>query len=198
MKKLLIPVSFCLFALSTVTAQEKGDIQDQKHSSKNHQKIAEKLNLTEEQKVKMKLIQQDFREQSKSLKSNDNLTLGKFKKQMQSLKEQRKSQISTLLTDEQKAKMKEGREHKMKENAKARFQNLKTELQLTADQQVAVKKNQKKLGQLMKEIHQNQALTQDQKKEQFATLKKQREAYLKSVLSPAQTQKFESMKAAKK
>ncbi|MFY7965351.1 MAG: hypothetical protein ACOVO1_10670 [Chitinophagaceae bacterium] len=198
MKKLLIPVSFCLFAISTVNAQEKGDFQKQKHSPKNRHEIAEKLNLTEEQQSKMKAINQDFKAKEKALKSNDNMTLGDFKKQNQALREQRKSQVDALLTQEQKTKMAETREHKMKENGKARFNKLKTELQLTEEQEASIKAKQQELGKQMKAIRQNQALTQDEKKQQLTSLKKQREAYLRSVLTAEQTKKLESMKAAKK
>jgi hypothetical protein len=198
MKKLLIPLSFCLFAIGSISAQEKGGFENKKSPQGKHQAIAEKLNLTAQQQQQMKTIQQDFKTKAEVLKSNDNITLGEFKKKMQELKEQRKAQVSAMLTDEQKAKMKAGREHKMKQNATAHFEKLKTELQLTEDQQVSLKKKQAEVQQQMKAIHQNDALTKEQKKEQIVALHKQRKEYLKSVLNAEQVQKLEAMKPARK
>jgi hypothetical protein len=198
MKKLLIPLSFCLFAISSISAQEKGGFENKKPLHGKHQAIAEKLNLTAQQQQQMKTIQQDFKTKAKALKSNDNITLGNFKKKMQELKEQRKAQVSAILTDDQKAKMKAGRENKMKQNATAHFERLKTELQLTEDQQVSLKKKQTEVQQQMKAIHQNEALTKEQKKEQILALNKERKDYLKSVLNAEQVQKLEAMKPARK
>jgi len=198
MKKLLIQLSCCLFAISSVSAQEKGGFENKKPMHGKHQAIAEKLNLTAQQQQQMKTIQQDFKTKAKALKSNDNITLGDFKKKMQELKEQRKAQVSAMLTDDQKATMKAGREHKMKQNATAHFEKLKTELQLTEAQQVSLKKKQTEVQQQMKAIHQNEALTKEQKKEQILALNKERKEYLKSVLNAEQIQKLEAMKPARK
>ena len=198
MKKLLIPLSFCLLAIGSVSAQEKSGFENKKHLQGKHQAIAEKLNLTAQQQEQMKTIHQDFKTKAKALKSNDNITLGEFKRKMQELKEQRKTQANAVLTDEQKAKMKAGREHKMKQAAAAHFEKLKTELQLTEAQQASLKKKQAEVQQQMKAIHQNEALTKEQKKEQIVALQKQRKEYLKSVLNAEQVQKLEAMKPARK
>ena len=187
-----------MFAIGSVSAQEKGGFENKKPLHGKHQAIAEKLNLTTQQQQQMKIIQQDFKTKAKALKSNNNITLGDFKKKMQELKEQRKAQVSAMLTDDQKATMKAGREHKMKQNATAHFEKLKTELQLTEDQQVSLKKKQAEVQQQMKAIHQNEALTKEQKKEQILTLNKERKEYIKSVLNAEQVQKLEAMKPARK
>lgn len=198
MKKLFIPLSFCLLTIGSVMAQDNQGVQTRKHGEGKHQMMAEKLNLSADQKEKMKTINQDFKKQADALKSNDGMTLGDFKGKMKTLKEQRKSQVNNILTDEQKAKMKEGKQHKMKGNAKARFQKLNTELQLTTDQQALLKAKQKEFGNQAKTIRQNQDLSEDAKKTQLAAIKKQRADYLKSILTQQQVQKLETLKNTKK
>jgi hypothetical protein len=146
----------------------------------------------------MQGVQQEFRTKAKQLDENTTITHSEFKKQMQELREQRKNRANTILTDEQKSKMKAAREHQMKQSAAAHFEKLKTALQLTDAQQNLLKKKQDEVQQQMKAIHQNDVFTKEQKKEQIVALQKERKSYLKSVLTEEQVKKLEALHPARK
>jgi hypothetical protein len=194
MKKLLIPLSFCLLAMSSVSAQEKEVFEKKNDVHNKHQRFTKKLNLSAEQEQQQKAIQQNFKAQIKSLKSNDNITLGEFKKQMKLLQVQRKTAMNSMFTSEQRAALKARKDHK----SVAHFEKLKTTLQLTEAQQVLLKKKQNEIQQKVKAIRSNESLSLNSKKEQFEAMKKERKAFLKSILNQEQVQKLESMKKVRK
>ena len=198
MKKLLIPFSFCLLLATSATAQQKQDFQEKRHHQIDKKELAQKLNLTEDQQQKMKTIQQDFGAKIKELKSKDNLTRGDFKKQMKTLQEQRKSQVATVLTNEQQQKLKDLKKEQHKEKSAAHFKKLSNDLQLSTAQQATLKAKHKEIAGQIKAIKENDALAADDKKAQLKNLHKQQKDFLKSVLTKEQTEKFESMKRTRK
>ena len=198
MKKLLMPFSFCLLLITTATAQEKQDLQAKKHQQIDKKELVQKLNLTEEQEQKMKAIQQEFGTKTKELKSNDNITRGDFKKQMKNLHEQKKSQLGTVLTNEQQQKLKALKKEQHKEKTAAHFKKLSSDLQLNAQQQASLKAKHKEIQGQIKAIRENDALATNDKKEQVKNLHKQQKVFLQSVLTKEQTEKLQLMKRAKK
>ena len=197
MKKLFIPVACCLIMLTSATAQEKKG-SERKHNM-HHQKheIKKQLNLSEEQKSKMKSIHEKYREQEKTLKSNDDMTRGDFKKQMGELKEKRKAEVDATLTLDQKNKMKEIKENKekeMKEKSAARFEKMSEKLQLDEKQKATLLEQRKNNQAQMKSIRDNQSLSDIQKREQIKALKEKQKAEVKSILTEEQKQKLESRK----
>ena len=198
MKKLLIPFSFCLLLMTTATAQEKQDFQGKKNHQIDKKELAQKLNLTQEQQQKMKAIQQEFGAKTKDLKSDDNITRGDFKKQMKNLNEQKKSQIATVLTNEQQQKLKDLKKEHHKEKSAAHFKKLSNELQLNAEQQASLKAKHNEVKGQIKAIKENESLAADEKKQQVKNLHKQQKDFFKSVLTKEQAEKLESMKRTKK
>ncbi len=197
MKKLFIPVACCLIILTTANAQEKKGVE--RKQSMHHQKheIKKQLNLSEEQKSKMKSIHEKYRDQEKTLKSNDDMTRGDFKKQMGELKEKRKAEVDATLTTEQKNKMKEmkdSKEKEMKEKSAARFEKMSNKLQLNDKQKATLLEQRKNNQAQMKSIRNNQSLSDIQKREQIKALKEKQKAEVKSILTEEQKQKLESRK----
>lgn len=81
-------------------------------------KMTKDLNLSNDQAVKLKKINEDFRASVEKTKSNNALTADQKKEQMKTLHQQHKQAIEATLTAEQRDKMKEqmkNRRHNSKE-----------------------------------------------------------------------------------
>ena len=131
MKKLFILFSCCMLAIITITAQENRLKERKQKDNHLRGEVRKNLNLTDDQNEKMKSINKDFKEKASTLKSNDDMTRGDFKKEMKDLNEKRKSQIDATLTPDQKNKvkeMKEGKQKEMKSKSDARFQKMSEKL----------------------------------------------------------------------
>jgi len=167
----------------------------------------EKLNLTDAQKQQMKSINEDFKTRMQALNKNDNMMVKDFKAQRESLMQERKNKISAILTPEQKTQFeqfrkngeggnRDGKGFGMNRNGD-RMDHMKTYLGLTDDQVAKIKAGSESFKQRGKAIHENQSLSADQKKEQFETLRKEREANFKSYLTAEQITKLDQMKKNK-
>lgn len=202
MKKLLIVITACLFITTVVTAQEKRSIENKRTEIKQHRKaIVKDLNLTTEQKSKMKSINQDYKSKMMDLKSDDNITRGDFKGKMKKLQDARKSETQAVLSVEQQNKIKESKEIKkeeIKNKRKDRGEKIKSELNLTDDQQTTLKTNRKAMHAEIKTVKDNVALTKDEKREKIKTLKEKQKETMKTVLTPDQVQKLKDLKKSEK
>ena len=134
----------------------------------------EKLNLTDAQKQQMKSINEDFRTRMQSLNKNDNMMVKDQKAQRETLMQERKNKIYAILTPEQRTQfeqMHEGmemRDGKMGDRMQGgRMEHMKTELGLTDDQLAKMKAGSESFRTRGKAIHDNQSLSEDQKKAQF-------------------------------
>lgn len=142
----------------------------------------------------MKSINEKYREQTKVLKSNDDITRGDFKKQMSVLHEKRKAEIEATLTTEQKSKMKklkEKKEKEMKEKSTERFEKMSNKLQLDEKQKATLLEQQKKNQEQIKLIRENKSLSEVNKREQIKLIREKQKADTKSILTEEQKQKLE-------
>ncbi len=80
--------------------------------------LAEKLNLTDEQKQQFQKISQDMRKQGMAIRQDSSLSDDQKKEKMQALRKQAHQQMFGVLTQEQKDKLKEMREQHKKEMEK--------------------------------------------------------------------------------
>lgn len=200
MKKLIIPFVLSLLMITTINAQEqRGSERKQKAQHQKHE-IKKQLNLSEDQKNKMKSIHEKYREQAKVLKSNDDITRGDYKKQMGEINEKRKIEVEANLTSEQKNKMKEIRENKqreMKEMRAERFEKMSNKLQLDEKQKAILLEQRKNSAEQMKAIRENSSLSNIQKKEQIKGLREKQKIFTKSILTEEQKKKIEHRKKDK-
>jgi protein CpxP len=80
--------------------------------------LAEKLNLTETQKVQFQQIGRDMRKQGMAIRQDSSLTEDQKKEKMQALRQQSHKQMFSVLTSEQKEKLKQIREEHKKDQGK--------------------------------------------------------------------------------
>lgn len=196
MKK--ITLFICLIALLVqVNAQPK---ENKTERVKHRSELIKKLNLTQEQQAQLKLTNESFRQKSKDLKANDNLTLGEYKQKIKALKEERENAFEAMLNANQKKQLADDKiqlKEERKAAAKARFNKLKTELQLTKEQETKLKEKHKELKQQIATIKNDNALTQQQKIDEIKNLHTSHKEYLKTILTQEQLQKLEQYKKVK-
>jgi organic radical activating enzyme len=91
------------------------------HKKHGHEKreMMKALNLTEEQKAKLKEMNAGNKEKKQAILNDSKLTEEQKKEQLKAIKKEQAKSMQTVLTDEQKTKMKEAR-MKMKESKRNR------------------------------------------------------------------------------
>lgn len=191
MKKIIMCTLFLGIGTMAVFAQEG------KRDFKRHHAMLE-LNLSEDQKAKMKQVNEEFRKSMMELKQNENITVKDQKNQMMALRKRHKEQVQGILTADQKAKietMKAERKVSIEKNENARMDRLKSRLNLTDDQVAKLNTRNKELSARMKSIRENNALSDEQEREQMKTLMYERKESMKSILTKEQ---LEQLKAEKK
>jgi Spy/CpxP family protein refolding chaperone len=155
------------------------------------------LHLTPDQMKQGKTINQDFRKQVADLQKNDKISLGEYKNRLAALHKDRKAKIQALLTDQQKnqiAQRRKNTEINAQVQSVARLERMKLTLGLSDDQVAKIKSNQSDLRNKLKAIRENDALLPEQKKEAIKLLMEQRKDIVKSVLTPEQQSKVDSLK----
>ncbi len=151
------------------------------------------LNLTEDQKTKIKTENENFRKQMEDLKKNDQITVREWKTKMESLRKTHMESMKGVLTAEQKDKLAKQREElktRHTEMEKRTGDRMKTELNLTADQSAKLDANRKANFEQMKKIRENSSLSEDQKREQMKQLHLKQKESLKSILTKEQLEKL--------
>ncbi len=204
-----------LFAVAafTFSAAAQDPTDQKKHGReqgfhKMHDGPMEKLNLTDAQKQQMKSINEDFRNRMQALHQNDNILVKDMKAQQKSLMDERNSKISSILTAEQRTQFEQFKKQhegmdRMRGQRDGKFEgrdgrnmgSLKESLGLSDDQVSKIKAGNESFREKAKSIQQNQSLSADQKRSQFESLQKEREASLKSYLTADQISKLEQMKS---
>ena len=182
------------------------------------------LNLTDAQKQQMKSINEDFRSKMQELKKNDNITVKDFNARKEVLFNDRKSKVDAILTADQKNKLAQFKNDRGDRGQFAdrdddrnkgdrmsgdrdgdhqgggrmngdRMEKMQSELGLTSDQIARMKADRESFKAKADAIKNNTSLTDQQKKDQFMQLRKEREESFKSFLNPDQIKKLEEMKS---
>ena len=211
MKKLLSSVAVMLMISAVVQAQDSTHKQFRKggfHHKGMHHKgmhkgmmIAPKLNMTEDQKTKMKSVHETFRKEMGELKKNDNITVKEWKSKREALVKKHHDAIQNIYTPEQKVqieKMKLERKSKAEAFEKNRMEKMKTELGLTNEQVEKFNKIHVSTRSQMKSISDNTQLDKTQKREQMQAIMKKHKEELNSIYTDEQKKKLEEKRKASK
>jgi Spy/CpxP family protein refolding chaperone len=189
------------FAITlSVVAVQAQDIPERKHdgvhregNKKHHGNEMDNLNLSEDQKTKLKALNAEHHKQMTELEKQDNITVKESKEKKEALRKDHFSKMQALLTPEQKAqveKNKQDRRTRMQEMDKSRGERMKKELNLTDEQSAKLDASRKSMSEKMKSIREDKSLTEDQRKEKAKELKKQQMENMKSILTDEQLQKL--------
>jgi hypothetical protein len=111
--------------INTVLTKEQQEqwrahrLEHKQQHEKRHEERKEfkkELNLNEDQKVKVKAINDNYKAKKDALKEETNLTPAQRQEKMKALKEERKTKLQAVLTPEQYQLMKEEKEERKQEH----------------------------------------------------------------------------------
>lgn len=207
MKKII--TSALVLALTIGAAQAQStDKGPGKHQRGGHEMVMKDLNLTPDQKARLKTIHEEQRKEMEALKSNTSLTDAQKKEQRKALHDKYRSQFESVLTPAQKAEMekKKGdwqaqgkhREGKGKEGRAFKggkrdgAAGIAKDLNLSADQQQKMKALRADFRSKAEAVRNDKSLSQEQKKAKFRELRQQQQEQMKSVLTKEQQEKVQS------
>jgi len=111
MKKIIIAGLFML-GISTMSFAQSA--QDSTHHHGHRKGAYKDLNLSKDQKDKVAQFHKDSKAKADAIKKDQSLTADQKKTQLKALKEENKKNVAGILTDEQKQKMKDAKQHHKK------------------------------------------------------------------------------------
>lgn len=156
----------------------------------------EKLNLTDDQKVKMKALNESFRQQMQDVSKNTKLSAGELKDKREVLIKNHKESINAILTPEQRTQAQDlKQEYGKGKNGGDRNQRLgemTKDLNLTPEQSAKMKDLSDELRTNMITIHQNTALGQDEKRDQMKRLMKKHKEDMEDLLTDEQKEQLKN------
>lgn len=211
MKKIVLGLLAFVLAFPAVYAQKKagkGTDEDTKtyrhHPGKQageHNAMYKKLDLTKEQQRKLEKINKDYRAGVADLKKKEaTITVKDYKAQMQSLGNKRRSESDNVFTPEQKAQlqqMKAERKRKFEAPDRGKREDMKSALNLSEDQSARLKTLREDTQRKVKDIRENQALSDGERKEQVSMVFKKQHEDMKSILTPEQMKKMEGFRSGR-
>jgi Spy/CpxP family protein refolding chaperone len=98
------------------TPNKHAGMQRGESADQHLQMLSEKLNLTDEQKAKLKPILQDQMQQMKAVREDSSLSEEQKRAKMKPIHESLHDQINAVLTPEQQAKFKQMRQEQMQKH----------------------------------------------------------------------------------
>lgn len=197
MKRIFTGVLALVLFAGAAQAQTKKDTAGL-HHRQGREMMAQQLNLTADQKAKLKSIHDAQRKEVEALKTKS-LTADQSKEQRKAFHKKYQGQMQSVLTPAQKDQMKKLQAERKgqwekggKDITKGRGSQFQKDLNLTQAQKDQLSKLRTDSRSQMQSIRKDQSLTQDQKKEKIQSLMKDQQQKFKSVLTKEQAEKLES------
>jgi len=202
MKKILSGFLALVLTASAAQAQDTTFKKHGKHGKEHKMHAMKGLDLSEEQKTKMKALNADFKKQHEELKKQEStLTVTQMKERRKELAQQHRTQVQSILTAEQKAKMeqakKEGKGRGKYKGGKARREEahrVHDELNLSAEQQAKMKDLREDFRSKAEAIRKNKSLNKEAQKKALKELHEKNKEQMKMVLTKEQLDKIEAQR----
>ena len=197
MKKILLSAMLLTATTFVIHAQEGKKRMHEDNRKQHMMLLQEKLKLTEEQKLKMQTLNEDYRKKMTELRKKEDITVKAWKEQMESLKKQHREDLQNLYSKEQKEqleKMKLERKELGKIREKGQIERMKTQLGLSNEQTEQIIKQRAEMTQKMQALRENKSLDQAKKMEEMKILMKTRKENMKTILTEEQQKKMEELK----
>lgn len=195
MKKILSTALAIILFVGASQAQSPGRGRDRQHG--NHEEMGKELNLSADQKEKLKTIHEAERNEIQELKADGKTEADKTARKQ--IHEKYKMQLESVLTEEQKAKFKNsGKESKgdevNKNNRNGKGREAAQELNLTGDQKTKVAALNAEFKTKMEAVRNNSSLSKEEKRTQTKTIAEEHRTNLKAILTPEQAAKMASLR----
>lgn len=107
MKKIIIAVFILAATAGTAMAQPGNGKGGEKMREMMREKIKTELQLTDAQTDSVQAVQHDFQLKTRSLRMDSNLSTDEQKEKMKELNQQRKARLKSILSEEQVTKLEE-------------------------------------------------------------------------------------------
>lgn len=164
---------------------EKGTMPGHKFQPKQ---LIGKLNLTEDQKTRLKTVNENFKDQLKELNKNETITVKELREKREALAKQHRAEVEALLTPEQRKEL-----EKQKKEARSKVAGFKR-LDLTSEQSEKLKVINQDYKSNAQAIQKNSTLTPQEKKERLNALQSKHSEAIKAILTEEQREKLEDLK----
>jgi Spy/CpxP family protein refolding chaperone len=189
MKKILMG------ALSLLLITGAAQAQDSTKKGQHRKQQIETLDLTTDQKAKLKALREAQQKEWTELKNNKAATAEAGKKQRRELQQKYQAQMKAILTPEQQAQLAQSRAaHHKGAQAKGQQKGMKEALNLTEAQQTKMKVLNNDFKTKRETLRNDVSLTEAQKKEGLKAIAQQHRTEIKSMLTAEQQQKLETMR----
>lgn len=211
MKRIITSAFVIMLSIGAAQAQTTTDRQ-QGHK-KEHKIAFDNLNLSADQKARLQSVREDYKKQSADLKNNTQLSAAEKQKRRKELHQQFRSKTDAILTPAQKDQLaknktewkeknkngrsegkKDGQARGSKGKGMNRGEGFQKELGLSSDQQQKMEQLRSDFRNRFSSLRNDNSLTDDQKKAKMQDMRKQQQEQMKSILTPEQIQKMESLR----
>ena len=211
MKRIITSAFVIMLSIGAAQAQTTTD-KHQGHK-KEHKMAFDDLNLSADQKARLQSVREDYKKQSADLKNNMQLSAEEKQKRRKELHQQFRSKTDAILTPAQKDQVAKNKTEWKEKNKKGRRegkkdgqarnnkgkgmksgQDLQKELGLSSDQQQKMEQLRSDFRKRFSSLRGDNSLTDDQKKAKMQEMRKQQQEQMKSILTPEQIQKMESLR----
>jgi Spy/CpxP family protein refolding chaperone len=203
MKKIITSALVLALTIGAAQAQSTSTEKGKDHKKEQRMDKFEGLNLTADQKAKLKSIREEQKKEMQALKDNKSVT----QEQRQALHKKYREQMESVLTADQKqqlANMKEERKASAKKGdfkkgsgRKGDFKrsgDFEKELGLTQEQKDKMAEIRTDYKSQFEALRNDNSLTKEQKKNKMHDLMKAQQEQMKTVLTKEQIEKMRSHK----
>ena len=167
----------------------------------NIRRLAQELNLTEDQRTRIRGFVDDARTQAQALRNDTTLTREQRQQRMREITQRTQDNIRSILTVEQQMKADELRKQaqermaaRQQQMADRAFNGLVQRLNLTESQQTTVKSYMEDQRTQLQALRNNTTLTREQRMEQARTIRQQTQDKIRSTLTTDQQQQLDQLR----
>ena len=165
------------------------------------QRLAERLNLTDQQKSTVQTYLEDQRSQLQVLRNDTALTPEQRAQRAREITQQTRDKIQSILTVEQRQKAEDllnQARQRVQEQAAEQFDRTARLLDLTPDQKSRMQSYLDSQRTQLQALRDNTAFTQEQLRQQARAIGEQTRTNIHSLLSPTQQQKLDDLRASRR
>ena len=204
--RIALVIGICLGAGFSFAQEGEGTVKTDKQETRNPQKkgdqkinkLAEDLQLTEEQQAKVREMQENFKVRAKKIKADESTSDEVKKSQMKELKQNKKEQFRAILTKDQIVKLEALKTEKQEARKEKKVTKLASDLELNEEQQKKVRELIDSFELKAKKVREDESLSDEDKKSQAKELKKNHKEQIKAILTADQLVKLETLQAERK
>jgi DNA polymerase/3'-5' exonuclease PolX len=165
------------------------------------QRLAERLNLTEQQKSTVQSYLEDQRSQMQVLRNDTALTREQRAQRAREITQQTRDKVQSILTVEQRQRAEDLRDQarqRFQERASEQFDRTARLLDLTPEQKDQMQSYLEGQRTQLQTLRDNTALTQEQRRQQARAIGEQTRSNIRSLLNPPQQQKLDDLRASRR